>query len=194
MSNLLDYLPEVYHGIKEYRVIAEVEGNEFDKIDKEIESILSDQFILTAREASIARREKVFKIKADPNVESLDFRRKRIVNRQSIRPPFTEKYLQDRLNFLLGKGISAVSVDIVNYILSVNLAIADAAMFKEVIETIEKIVPLNMIYLQETAIHDSISIKESIIAIELERKTKLGTTWRLGVTPFAIAIKEVVLK
>lgn len=194
MSDLLEFLPELYHGIREYQVIAKAEGKEFDKIDAELDNMLNDQFVMTAREPSIVRRERLFKIQVDPNVESLNFRRKRIINRQSIRPPFTERYLQDRLNFLLGEGISTVSVDVVNYVLSVSLAIADAQMFKEVIETIEKIVPLNMIYLQKTTIHDSVGVKESIIAVELDRKTRLGTTWRLGITPFAIAKKEVVLK
>lgn len=194
MTDLLEYLPEFYHGIREFQIIAKVEGEQFDKIDAELDNILNDQFVMTAREPSIVRRERLFNIQADPKVESLDFRRKRIINRQSIRPPFTERYLQERLNFLLSDDISTVHVDVENYVLSVELAIADAAMFKEVLTTIERIVPLNMIYLQKTAIHDSMGIKESIVASELERQTRLGTTWRLGVIPFAISKNEVTLK
>lgn len=194
MIDLLEYLPEFYHGIREFQIIAKVEGKQFDKIDAELDNILNDQFVMTAREPSIVRRERLFKIQADPTIESLDFRRKRIINRQSIRPPFTERYLQDRLNFLLGEGISTVHVDVDNFILSVELAITDAAMFKELLITIERIVPLNMIYLQKTAIHDSVGMKESIIANRLQRNMRLGTTWRLGITPFANSTGEVTLK
>lgn len=194
MADLLDYLPEFYHGIREFQVIAKVEGEQFDKIDAELENILNDQFIVTAREPSIVRSERLFKIQADPTVEGLDFRRKRLINRKSIRPPFTERYLQDRLNFLLGDGISTIHVDVENYILSVELAITDAAMFKEVLTTVEKIVPLNMIYLQKTTIHDSVGIRENIVANRLERNMKLGTTWQLGITPFATSTGEVTLK
>lgn len=194
MTDLLEYLPDFYHGIREFQVIEKVEGEQFDKIDAELDNILDDQFVMTAREPSIVRRERLFKIQADPTAESLDFRRKRIINRQSIRPPFTERYLQDRFDFLLGEGISTVHVDVDNYILSVELAITDAAMFKEVLITIERIVPLNMIYLQKTAIHDSVGIKESITANRLERNMRLGTTWRLGITPFATLTGEVTLK
>lgn len=194
MTDLLEYLPEFYHDIREFQVIAKVEGEQFDKIDAELDNVLNDQFVMTAREPSIVRREKLFKIQADPKVESLDFRRKRIINRQSIRPPFAERYLQSRMDFLLGEGVATVQVDVENYILSVELAITDAAMFKEVLLTIERIVPLNMIYLQKTALHDSVGIKESIIANRLQRNTRLGTTWRLGVTPFATSTGEVKLK
>ncbi|WP_342505608.1 putative phage tail protein [Sporosarcina sp. FSL K6-2383] len=194
MTDLLEYLPEFYHDIREFRVIAEVEGEQFDELDAELDNILNDQFIMTAREPSIVRRERTFKIQADLTIETLDFRRKRIINRQSIRPPFTERYLQDRFDFLLGKGVSTVNVDVDNFILSVSLAINDAAMFKEVLITIEKIVPLNMIYLQKTAINDSMGIKESIVAHKLSRNLRLGTTWRLGVTPFAVSTNEVTLK
>ncbi len=193
MSNLLDYLPDFYHEIREIRLIADVEDEQFEEMEAELEHLLADQFVMTAREPAIARREKLFNIQADPKVESLDFRRKRIINRQSIRPPFTERYLQDRLDFLLGESVSTVHVDVDHYILAVELAITDASMFKEVLETIEKVVPLNIVYLQKTALHDAIGIKEGIIAKKLQRKTRLGR-WRLGIIPFAVSTGEVRLK
>jgi hypothetical protein len=194
MDKLIDYLPSYYKDIKEFQLIMSVETEEFEQLKTEIENLFNDQFIMTAREPAIARREKIFKIQADPSIETLEFRRKRIINRQSIKPPFTRRYLQKQLDFLLGTGVAVVEVDAINFIVYVKLAIADAPLFKEVVNTIEAIVPLNMVYVQKTVLNHQVRCKESIIANPLSRQMKLGSTWRLGITPFAISAGEVILK
>lgn len=194
MDNLINYLPYYYQDIKEFQLIMSVETDEFEQLKAEMENLLNDQFIMTAREPAIARREKIFKIQADPTTETLEFRRKRLINRQSIKLPFTRRYLQKQLDFLLGTGVAVVEVDAINYIVYIKLAIADAPLFKEILNTIETIVPLNMIYVQKTVVNHRVRCKESIIAIFLSRQTKLGSIWRLGITPFAANAGEVILK
>lgn len=190
----MSYLPHYYQDIHEFKVLMAIENPEFNLLLSEFDGVLNDQFILTAREPAIEKREKLFNILADPKAETMEFRRKRIINRQSIKPPFTLKYLQQRLDFLLGEGVATARVDVTNYILRVELAISNAALFKEVLEMIEKIVPLNIIYLQKTAVENRLCLKERIVARKFNRSIRLSTTWRLGITPFASVSSEVVLK
>ncbi|WP_313894302.1 putative phage tail protein [Psychrobacillus sp.] len=194
MADLMSYLPHYYQDIHEFKVLMAIENPEFNLLLSEFDGVLNDQFILTAQEPAIEKREKLFNILADPKTETMEFRRKRIINRQSIKPPFTLKYLQQRLDFLLGEGVATARVDVTNYILRVELAITNAALFKEVLEMIEKIVPLNIIYLQKTALENRLCLKEHIIARKIKRSIRLSTNWRLGIIPFGSLSSEVVVK
>lgn len=194
LNRLLSYLPELHAEIREFQEITHTEQSEFDLLNRSINQLFDEQFVLTASEQSIARREKMLNIQADPAKESLEFRRKRLINRYSTKAPFTERYLQQQLDRLVGAGVAIVGVDVQNFLLSVEAKIDDAAVFKEVIHTVEKVKPANMVYQQQTAVHDSIQLEERLSRAALTRLTGLSTTWKLGVTPFAIRGEEVQIK
>lgn len=194
MNRLLEYLPEMYHDIVEFVEIASTEEREFINLEQAIDKLLDNQFVLTSDEQAIKRREKMLRIQADPTTESLEFRKQRILNRYQTKPPFTVRYLQNQLDFLVGKGLSVVSVDVQNFILRVTTSIENAAIFKEMHHTVNKVKPAHMVYQQDTAIKDEVALKEQIVANRLKRGIRLSTTWRLGITPFATSTSEVVLK
>lgn len=195
MSNrLMSYLPPLYHDIAEFEELMNAQQPEIDSVKSTVDRLLDNQFVLTANEAAIKRREKILSIQADPKTETLSFRRKRIINRQSTKPPFTIRFLQQRLDFLVGPDRAITSVDSQRYILKVTASIDDASVFKEVERTVKAIIPANLIYHQETAVDDKIVINESITAQPLARQTRLSTSWKLGKVPFAVAGQEVVIK
>jgi len=195
MSNsLLGYLPGFYHDIIDFVEWINTEEAELLTARDAVQQLFDDQFVMTSQEQAIKRREKILGIQADPQTESLDFRRKRIINRYSTKPPFTIRYLQERLDFLVGQGHAIASVDPLNFILTITAKINEASIFKEVEHTIKAIKPANIIYRQETALEDTIKLEEHISMQKLTRDTRLSTLWRLGVTPFAVLEQEVILK
>ncbi|RKN85861.1 putative phage tail protein [Paenibacillus ginsengarvi] len=188
------YWPDYYQGIRDFIELAATEDAELQLVVDAITQLLNDQFVLTSGLAAIKRREKMLSIRADSNVESLDFRRKRIVNRYSTKPPFTTRYLQERLDFLVGAGRAAVSIDVQNFILTVAAAIDDAAIFREVEWTVRTTIPANLVYRQQTAVGDILAFEEHIVKRTMDRETRLGSNWRLGVMPFASLEPEVIIK
>ncbi|TVX91909.1 putative phage tail protein [Paenibacillus agilis] len=194
MSKLIDYLPRLYEDILEMIELTKTEEIELQAARLAVQQLLDDQYVLTASEDGIRRRERILKIQADPTTESLDFRRKRIINRYSTKPPFTIRYLQERLDYLVGTGRALATIDVQKFILTVTTAIDDASLFKEVAHTIKTILPANIVYQQSTALEDQITLQESITSQVLNRGTKLSTSWRLGATPFAVLGPEVVVK
>ncbi|MGX4583376.1 putative phage tail protein [Paenibacillus chitinolyticus] len=194
MSELLNYLPEQFRDIREFEAIAAAEEPEIDKLNQAVRQVLDDMFVMTASDYSLRRREAILRIRPDPTVESLDFRRKRIINRQSTKPPFTERYLQQRLDYLLGPGKAVVSVDVQGFVLKVTAKLTDAPLFREMEHTIRNVKPANLVYLQETSLGDTISIEEQIFKTPLSRLTRLGTTWKLGRTAFAKRGQEARVK
>lgn len=184
---------DFYLEIHDFVELSKAEATEVDNLEQAVQQLFDDQFVMTAGPEAIKRREKMLGIQADPS-ESLDFRRRRILNRYQTKPPFTIRWLQRQLNQLVGKGLVVVDVDVQNFILYVKADIDDAAVFKEVNHTVLTVKPANLIYNQQTEINEGITLQENIYKTTLQRMTGLGTAWQLGITPFAERGEEVKVK
>lgn len=193
MNRLMQYLPKLYHDVVDFVELTETESLELISVEQAINRLLDDQFVVTASEQAIKRRERILGIQADPTTETLEFRRKRLINRYSTKPPFTVRYLQRQLDFLVGEGLTIVSVDPQNFLLTVTANIDDAAVFKEVERTVRVVKPANMIYQQQTSLEDVIGLQERISKKDILWNYKLGE-WKLGEKPFADFGPEVGVK
>lgn len=187
------YWPSYYEGIQDFQVIAGVEDAELEQALQAVEGQLQDRVVMTAREDAVKRRERMLGIQADPSKESLDFRRRRIVNRYSTKPPFTVRYLQQQLDRLVGKGMTVVSADAQQFVLYVTANIENAAIFQEVQHTVETVKPANLIYRQNTSLKDDIVLEERIARQEIYANYTLGF-WPLGLEPFVSFGPEVAIK
>lgn len=193
-DRIMQYWPELYHEITDFKELAATEHEEIQRMEAAIERQFNDQFVLTSSEQAVKRREKMLGIQADPSAESLEFRKKRILNRYQTKPPFTIRYLQQQLDSLLGQGRAITSVDIENFILTVTTSIDDANLFREMEYTIRFIKPANLVYHQQTAVSDEINLVENISKHDMTWNYKLDGTWKLGKQPFASLGPEVVIK
>ncbi|GAA3410384.1 putative phage tail protein [Paenibacillus hodogayensis] len=191
---LMEYLPELYREVREFEGLTAAEDAELASLGEAIGKWQDDQFVWTSGEAAVKRREKQLAIMADPQSETLEFRKIRIINRYSTKPPFTERYLQDRLDFLFGPGKAQVQVDVHSCVLTIAVSIPDASFFKEMEYTIKAVKPAHLVYNQSTALGAQIGLRESVYKIPLARRTTLGTSWKLGQTPFAERGQEVQVK
>lgn len=193
-NKLLQYLPEFYHDVKEFAQLTEIEDVELQSVAKSISRLLDEQFVLSSSERTIKRREQQLGIQADPKTETLDFRKKRIINRYSTKPPFTVRYLQEQLDQLVGRGMTIVSVDVQNFILYVTAAIDNANVFKEVQHTVQTVKPANLLYQQNTSTADGIGLEEHISMQTVDWNYRLDGSWTLGNQPFTTLGPEVVIK
>lgn len=184
----------MYHEVEDFIALADAQEPQVENLDKAVQQLFEDQFVMTSSPEAIERREKMLNIQADPANESLEFRKKRILNRYQTKPPFTIRWLQRQLNELVGAGLVIVDVDVQNFILYVRADIDDAAVFKEVNHTVLTVKPANLIYNQQTEINEGITLQENIYKSTLRRMTGLSTTWQLGITPFAIRGEEEQIK
>lgn len=193
MNRLIERLPPIFRDIYDIKALTETERAEFDRLAEGIDQTLDDQFIETASLRAIERREDMLNIIANPVSETLHNRRVRILNRYRTKPPFTKRYLQQQLDTLLGPGRSNVSISPEVYLLTVKTSIDEAFLFKEMEYTVNTVKPANMAYQQETSIRERIITKETGAKQVLTRNTRLGTTWKLGRTPWANRGEEVII-
>lgn len=192
-DRIMRYLPDYYREIEDFKALSNTETIELDNMEIAIQQLLNDQFVMTASVDAIKRRERMLGIQADPTAESLDFRRKRLINRYSTKPPFTRRWLQQQLDRLVGPGMTIVSVDPQQFILIVTANIENANVFREVIHTVDVVKPANMVYQQNTALHADIGLDERISKQDITWNYALGS-WQLGMQPFSTLGAEEVIK
>ncbi|MNW53415.1 hypothetical protein D3C74_309760 [compost metagenome] len=191
-DRILKYLPDYYHSVDEFKELAETSTTELDTVSVAIEQTLNDQFVATASIQAIKKREQELGIQAVPS-ESLRFRRERILNRYQTKPPFTIRYLQNRLNHLIGDGLAMVSADYQNFVLTITTNIKDAIVFKEIEHTVRVVKPVNLVYQQQTGLEDTLEIKDRISKKDIIWNYKFSG-WSLGEKPFADFGEEVIIK
>ena len=109
--DLLSLLPPWYREILDYQVICETEAQQFELLAQEIVAIADNFFFQTMDEGSVLQWEQILGIVANPSTETLGFRQARLINRISLRPPYTLGFLYQRLDELIGPGQWQVTVD-----------------------------------------------------------------------------------
>lgn len=144
MKQIQEYWPSILQEIEEFQEMANTENIEFEGLQDAIENLIDDQFIQTATERGIARREKICKITpfADDDLES---RRFRVLARENDKLPYTYKVLINKLNQLCGEDGYVMSRNLGDYTLNIKIELTKKRMFDEVDKLVRKMAPANLV-------------------------------------------------
>ena len=192
-TNLLRLLPPYYAEIEDYRQICQAERPTFDEIKQEITRMQRNFSPLTMDLEAIQEWEATLNILANPETETLDFRRYRIINRLSTKPPFTVEFLRRKLDELIGPGLWTLDVDYPNYQITIESSAQPQIYSQEVEFTINRIKPAHIVYIHRAVVVTDMVMGERIKRIEYGWNYALGA-WRLGEKPFATVLKDEVVK
>lgn len=185
--------PSVYNGVLEISVLSETDDVLLDQALAKLERAQLNQFILTADEETISVYEKMFSILANPTTETLQFRRERILNRMSLQPPFTMRWLQNKLDGIIGVGKWNAYVDYANRTLYIESFVVNQQWFNELRITINRIKPCNLVFVNKPLIMADVVANETIVSATQHYNYILGQ-WQLGQEPFATTDPEEVIK
>lgn len=145
MTNpFLDELPNYYKNLREFREMSNTVTVSWGLLDEALFDVENDQFILSSSETAIAMREKDFGIRADPKSETLKFRKLRLLARMQDKAPYVLEHLIKVLTDLLGEDKHQILLDSDNFEMEVAIDVEQTIYFNEVINIIERIVPLNI--------------------------------------------------
>lgn len=185
--------PSVYDGVLEISVLSETDDVLLDQSLAKLERAQLNQFILTADEETISVYEKMFSILANPTTETLQFRRERVLNRMSLQPPFTMRWLQNKLDEIIGVGKWDAYVDYANRTLYIESFVVNQQWFNELRITINRIKPCNLVFVNKPLIMADVVANETIVSVTQHYNYILGQ-WQLGQEPFATTDSEEVIK
>ena len=188
-----ELFPSVYDGVLEISVLSETDDVLLDQALAKLERAQLNQFILTADEETISVYEKMFSILANPTTETLQFRRERVLNRMSLQPPFTMRWLQNKLDEIIGVGKWDAYVDYVNRTLYIESFVVNQQWFNELRITINRIKPCNLVFVNKPLIMADVVANETIVSATQHYNYILGQ-WQLGQKSFTTIDPEEVIK
>lgn len=184
MDNIKQYLPLIYDGVTEMEELVSSEQKLLDQLIVEYTKWHLNQYILTADEEGIKIFEDQVNIVANPEIETLEYRRQRLINRVSMQPPFTMRYLRGKLDEYIGKDSWNAWVDYPNFTLYIESAAENQMWYQEIAIFINRIKPANIVFVNRPLVGHKINLSESVNISELLWSYRLGTTWFLGQKPF----------
>jgi hypothetical protein len=143
--------------------------------------------------AGVQMWEQIFNITPNPATETLAFRRARVLNRISMRPPYTLGFLYQKLDELVGPGLWSVEVDYANYALTIEAGAEDQSYWQELAYTVNHIKPAHITYISRPLIRTGILMSEEVRSAHFNWNYYLGS-WALGAEPFADETDVEVIK
>ena len=194
MSNLKNYLPNIYKDVLETDELMSTEDLLFQHLNSETEKVRNNQFVLTSDIDGIEQYEKMLNIIPNPSTESIQFRVDRIINRLSMTPPFTFPSLKKKLDEIIGVGKWEAYMDYANYTLYVESSAVNQIWFHEILVTINRLKPVNIVFINKPFIAAKIHVSENINLTQVSFNYRLGTTWVLGQKPFTSLENMGVIK
>ena len=190
---LNSFVPAVYDHVVEMEDLINAEENIMSIARKEIYSAFANTFVLTADLSGVIMFEKMLNIIADAQLEDLEFRRQRIINRLSMSPPFTFRFLKQKLDEIMGVGAWKAYVDFSNYTLYVESSAANQSWYSEVAFTINRVKPCNIVFVNVPLTAATINLNEEISYTAMMWWYRLSS-WRLGQRPFASTYEGGIIK
>lgn len=192
-SNIIEYLPDWFKQIADFEEICKTETEQFEALANAIHEVADNFFFKTMDEKAVNMWEQIFDIVPDYTVETLDFRRFRVLNRLTTKPPFTLGFLYQKLDEIIGVGAWTVTIDYLNYTLYIESSSENQQYYNEVLYTINKIKPAHIAYINKPFTTSAMTIDESVELSELEWNYRLSA-WGLGINPFVTSqMKEVLV-
>lgn len=190
---MLKLLPPWYREILDYQELCQTEEAQFAALAGEITSVADNFFFQTMDLSAIEMWERIFEIVPNPQTEDVEFRRYRVLNRITTKPPFTLGFLYQKLDELIGPGLWEVNVDYPNYTLYIESSAQNQNYAQEVAFTINRIKPAHIVYVNTPFIQSGLLLSEQIERLIRTYNYKLGS-WALGALPFATDGENEVVK
>ncbi len=190
--DLLSLLPPWYREILDYQQICATEQSQMEVLAQEIAAVADNFFFQTMDAKAVAQWEQIFGIAADSS-QTLTFRRDRLLNRVSTRPPYTMGFLARRLDQLIGPGAWRAAVDYPNHTLYIESSAEDQSYATEVTVTVNQMKPAHIVFINTPLVHTDIALSETVGLTHLTYNYRLGS-WGLGLLPLASEESQGVIK
>lgn len=140
------FLNFIYRDNKTMLEIINSANIKIKQLNDELQKAFFNNFVLSADENGIRNYERILNIIPDPLLESLEFRKGRVINRLSMSPPFTEACLRQVLSSILGESNWSYDIDYRKFTFDIYSLIPGRNWSIEISRTLDIIIPANIFY------------------------------------------------
>ena len=155
-----EYVPAVYDGVKEMEELVKCEDFVWDVLISLVDKEYARMYIQTSDEIGVERLERVYKITASPAIETLDFRKERLLARANSTLPYTTIWLRNYLNAVLGEQNYELDVDYDDLIITLYGFLLDYSWAQEVHKTIREIKPCNVVFVNIPTLIENVEFQK----------------------------------
>lgn len=141
-----DYFPDIYNKNLQFINIANSEEKEFENLKDKIRQSFDNTFIITSNSNGLQNFENLMNIFPDLENEDLEFRRNRLFIRLQTKPPFTEKFMQRKLDDIMGANNWRYEIIYNDYTLDIYALHPGKQWYNELFHLLETIVPCNILW------------------------------------------------
>lgn len=177
--NLFELAPHYLKDVLEYSAILKAEKRLLEDVGVNLLEAHNNKNILKLNESGVRIWEEIFGIFPNTMTETLEFRRERILNRLLTKPPFSEGFLRERLDEILGEGNYALTIFGDTHTIVLETVMESQAWVQELYITMGKVKPANMIYINKASVQANLRISEEISYEKNFWNYRLGT-WKLN--------------
>ena len=155
-----EYVPDVYKGVKEMDELVKAEDHNWDILISLVDKEYARMYIQTSDEIGVERFERVMQITADPSIETLDFRKERLLARSNSTLPYTTIWIRNYLNAVLGEPNYELDVDYDNLIITLYGFLLDYSWAREVGITIRTTKPCNVVFINVLTLIENVEFQK----------------------------------
>ena len=142
--SIRDYWIEEIQNIEEFKAIADAVDPEIADIKDEIKNLIDDQFIETATEKGIARREKMLKIQPFSD-DTLNTRKFRVGVKWNNQVPYSYRQLEKKLFDLVGEDGYTMTRNLAEHTLTIKINLGTKRMLQSIDNIARNMSPCNLI-------------------------------------------------
>ncbi len=145
MKNLIEYLPPIFRNLEQIQIIYAIENKTLEEQWKAVNMIIADQWIETATQRGIARREKILNIQPYPDA-TLEQRRQRVLALWFSYIPYTYRTLKKILTMLCGEDGYILQLYPNIYTISLEIKLDDKVVSTDIVNLVLEMIPANLIF------------------------------------------------
>lgn len=147
LVSIENYVPSIYKNVKEIDALIKSEDYLFDILISIVDKEYARMFIQTSDETGVERFEKLLEITPNLALETLEFRKQRLLTRCNSTLPYSTIWLKIYLNAVLGEHNYELNIDYKQDIIRLYGYLLDYSWARETSNVIAEIKPCNMIFI-----------------------------------------------
>jgi len=151
-------VPTIYKGVKEIEALIKSENYLFDILVSIVDKEYARMFIQTCDLEGVEKFERILEITADPTIESLEFRKERLLTRCNSTLPYTTIWLKVYLNAVLGENNYELNIDYKDNIIRLYGYLLDYSWSREANSMIAQTKPCNMIFINIPTLIENVGL------------------------------------
>lgn len=147
LVSIENYVPSIYKDVKEIDALIKSEDFLFDILISIVDKEYARMFIQTCDEIGVERFERILEITPNPAIESLEFRKQRLLTRCNSTLPYSTIWLKIYLNSVLGEHNYELDINYKDNIMTLYGYLLDYSWAREADNVINETKPCNMIFI-----------------------------------------------